>query len=180
MRIISGSARGTKLYTLEGKQTRPTLDRIRESVFNILQRRIKDAQVLDLFAGSGAIGLEALSRGANSVIFCDQSPKAIQIVEKNIEKTHFKEKSVLCKMDYIECLENFKDKQFDFIYLDPPYDSDYTIQAVKKIVEYDMLNKTGNIFIETDMVKQIEGKLKDLQVTIKQIRKYGRVYIIIL
>ena len=73
MRVISGTARGTKLYTLDGSLTRPTLDRVRESVFNILQRKIQNAQVLDLFAGSGAIGLEALSRGAKSVVFCEHS-----------------------------------------------------------------------------------------------------------
>ena len=86
MRIISGKARGTKLYTLEGTNTRPTLDRVKESIFNIIQSEIDGAQVLDLFAGSGAIGLECLSRGAEKAVLCDKSKEAIDIIKKNIEK----------------------------------------------------------------------------------------------
>ena len=88
MRIISGKARGTKLYTLEGLTTRPTLDRVKESIFNIIQSKIQDSTVLDLFAGSGAIGLEMVSRGASKAILCDKSKDAMEIIEKNIEKTH--------------------------------------------------------------------------------------------
>ena len=86
MRIISGKARGTKLYTLEGLTTRPTLDRVKESIFNIIQSKIQDSTVLDLFAGSGAIGLEMVSRGASKAILCDKSKDAMEIIEKNIEK----------------------------------------------------------------------------------------------
>ena len=88
MRIIGGKARGTKLYTLNGDNTRPTLDRVKESLFNIIQTKIPDCVFLDLFSGSGAIGLEAASRGAKKVIICDKSKDAIQIIKKNIEKTH--------------------------------------------------------------------------------------------
>ena len=84
MRVISGSARGKKLVSLEGNNTRPTLDRVKESLFNILQFDIADKDVLDLFAGSGAIGIEAISRGAKSAIFCDNSPEAIKIIKTNI------------------------------------------------------------------------------------------------
>ena len=84
MRIISGSARGTKLFTLEGMNTRPTLDRVKESLFNIIQDEVTDSYFIDLFSGSGAIGLEAASRGAKEVILCDNSKKAIQIIQKNI------------------------------------------------------------------------------------------------
>ena len=91
MRIISGTARGTKLYTLEGIETRPTLDRVKESIFNIIQSEIKDSVVLDLFSGSGAIGLELLSRGAKKAILCDKSRDAIQIINKNVQKTHFQD-----------------------------------------------------------------------------------------
>ena len=100
MRIIGGLARGTKLYTLEGMNTRPTLDRVRESLFNIIQNEIKDSILLDLFSGSGAIGLESISRGAKKAILCDKSKQAIQIINKNVEKLRYKEKvEVLC-MDY--------------------------------------------------------------------------------
>ena len=89
MRIISGSARGTKLYTLEGMDTRPTLDRVKESLFNILQNEIKNCVFLDVFAGSGAIGLEAASRGAKKVYMCENSRNAIQIVHKTYYKRVF-------------------------------------------------------------------------------------------
>ena len=88
MRIIAGKARGTKLYTLEGENTRPTLDRVKESLFNIIQDQIQDICFLDLFSGSGAIGLEALSRGAKKAILCDNSKEACHIIQQNIDKTH--------------------------------------------------------------------------------------------
>ena len=113
MRIISGKARGTKLYTLEGTNTRPTLDRVKESIFNIIQNEIEDATVLDLFAGSGAIGLECLSRGAKKAVLCDKSKEAIQIIKRNIEKTHMEEKAQIINADYENCLEKLKNEQFD-------------------------------------------------------------------
>ena len=109
MRIISGTARGTKLYTLEGQATRPTLDRVKESLFNIIQNEISNSIFLDLFSGSGAIGLEAASRGAKKVILCDKSKDAIKIINKNIDKTHLKEKIELYNLDY-EALLNTKIK----------------------------------------------------------------------
>ena len=115
MRIIGGLARGTKLYTLEGKDTRPTLDRVRESLFNILQNEIKDSKLLDLFSGSGAIGLESISRGAKKAILCDKNKQAIQIINKNVEKLRVKEKvEVLCT-DYEKYLNSTKE-QFEYIY----------------------------------------------------------------
>lgn len=93
MRIIAGEKRGTKLYTLEGLNTRPTLDRVKESLFNIIQPEIRDCIFLDIFAGSGAIGLEAVSRGAKKAILCDNNKKAIQIIKKNIEKTRISRQS---------------------------------------------------------------------------------------
>ena len=99
MRIIGGKHRGTKLYTLEGLNTRPTLDRVKESLFNILQFELPEATVLDLFSGSGAIGLEAISRGARKAILCDNTLEAIHIIEKNVEKVTPKSST---------CFGNFK------------------------------------------------------------------------
>ena len=112
MRIIRGKARGSKLYTLEGENTRPTLDRVKESIFNIIQGEIEGARVLDLFAGSGAIGLEFLSRGAEKVVLCDNSSEAINIIKKNIEKTHMEQYAQTYNMDFENCLENLKNEQF--------------------------------------------------------------------
>ena len=135
MRIISGKARGTKLYTLEGTNTRPTLDRVKESIFNIIQNEIEDATVLDLFAGSGAIGLECLSRGAKKAVLCDKSKEAIQIIKRNIEKTHMEEKAQIINADYENCLEKLKNEQFDIIYIDPPYATNYIFKSLEKIKE---------------------------------------------
>ena len=123
MRIISGSAKGTKLYTLEGDATRPTLDRVKEPLFSIIQHYIVGANILDLFAGSGALGLEALSRGADKAILCDYSRKAVNIIKQNIEKTKLTEKTEVWNMDYKKALEKLKDnsQKFDIIFLDPPY-----------------------------------------------------------
>jgi len=178
MRIISGTARGTNLYTLEGSDTRPTLDRVKESLFNIINSRIFDAVVLDLFSGSGAIGLEFASRGAKEVVVCDNSKKAIQIIQKNLEKTHLEQKVKLYNSDYIEFLKNNKDKKFDVIYLDPPYKTDYIINALDFILQYDMKDKDGLIIIETDEPERIESGLKERNITIEDKRKYGRAYLI--
>ena len=125
MRIISGTARGTKLYTLEGLTTRPTLDRVKEALFNIIQNEIPDSIFLDLFSGSGAIGLEAASRGAKKVILCDKSKEAIQIIKKNVEKTHLKEKIELYNTDYEDLIINKLAENVDIVYIDPPYQSNF-------------------------------------------------------
>ena len=108
MRVISGSARGTVLHSIEDISTRPTLDRVKESLFNIIQNDIEDTTVLDLFAGSGAIGIEFLSRRAKQVYFCDKSSKAVAMIEKNLEKTKLKEKAIVYNKDYIDCINTVK------------------------------------------------------------------------
>ena len=135
MRIISGTARGTKLFTLEGQTTRPTLDRVKESIFNIIQNQIINSNFLDVFSGSGAIGLEAASRGAKKVILCDKSKDAINIINKNIEKTHLKEKIELYNLDYETLLKNKIKEKMDIIYIDPPYNSNFAIKTVEYIIE---------------------------------------------
>ena len=98
MRVISGKARGLKLNTPKNEDVRPTTDRVKESLFNIIQNEVKESIFLDLFSGSGAVGLEAASRGAKEVIICDKSKEAVQIINKNIEKTHLKDKIKLIKV----------------------------------------------------------------------------------
>ena len=180
MRIIGGKARGTKLYTLAGLTTRPTLDRVKESIFNIIQQDILDAEVLDLFSGSGAISLEMLSRGAKKAIICDKSKQAIEIINKNIEKTHMQEYVKIYNMDYEKCLEENKNQVFDFIYLDPPYDTNFIEKSLEIIIQYRMLKKDGTIILETDDENRILDKIKNMDVIIKDKRKYGRASIIFL
>ena len=179
MRIISGKARGTILYTLEGNETRPTLDRIKESLFNIIQARIKDSVVLDLFAGSGALGIEMLSRGASKAFFCDKSKQAIAIIKKNLEKTKLKEQSEVINADYANTIKNLKDK-FDIIFIDPPYVQNIAVDAVERIIEADFLKEDGLIILETDNEQRELNQLKKINVNVKDLRSYGRVKLIFL
>ena len=180
MRIISGKARGTKLYTLEGENTRPTLDRVKESIFSIIQSQIEGAKILDLFAGSGAIGLEFLSRGAEKAVLCDNSKEAINIIKKNIEKTHMEQHTQVYNMDFENCLEKLKKEQFDIIYLDPPYATDYIFKAIQKIVELEIAKKQSLIIVETDDEQRIEKEIEKTETEIVDKRKYGRATIIFL
>lgn len=180
MRIISGKARGTKLYTLEGESTRPTLDRVKESLFNIIQMKIKDCIFLDLFAGSGAIGLEAISRGAKKAILCDQSKNAIQIIKKNIEKTHSEEKIELYQTSFENLLKNKIREKIDIAYIDPPYKTKFAYEAIKIILEKDLIKKESIIIVETDEEKRIQKELEKLEIEIIDQRQYGRAHLIFL
>jgi len=180
MRIISGKARGTKLFTLEGENTRPTLDRVKESIFNIIQNEIEGAKILDLFAGSGAIGLEFLSRGADKVVLCDNSKEAINIIKKNIEKTHMEQHTQVYNMDFENCLEKLKNEQFDIIYLDPPYETDYVLKSLNKITQLNITKEESLIIIETDDEQRIKKQIENIDIEIVDERKYGRATIIFL
>lgn len=180
MRIVSGTARGTKLYTLEGLTTRPTLDRVKESLFNIIQNDVQDSVFLDVFSGSGAIGLEAASRGAKKVILCDKSKEAINIINKNIEKTHLSKKVELYNLDYEILLKTKINENVDIVYIDPPYDSDFAIKSVDILINQNLVNEDSKIIIETDNENQILDKLKKRQIEIIDKRKYGRAVLIFL
>lgn len=182
MRIISGTARGTKLFTLDGLNTRPTLDRVKEPLFNILNFRLKDSIVLDLFAGSGALGLEAISRGAKKAIFSENNREAQKIIEKNIDKTRFNDKTLLIKNDYKKALiiiseENIK---CDLIFIDPPYKTELIKNALLEILEKNILNEDAIIILETDEPERIESQISGLKFEIVDNRKYGRVSLIFL
>lgn len=176
MRVISGKARGTKLFTLEGNQTRPTLDRVKESVFNIIQNEIKGAVMLDLFSGSGAVSIEAASRGAEKVIACDKSKEAIKIINKNLIKTHLEEIVDVYNLDYIDCLNKIKNNKFDLIYLDPPYKTNYAVNAIKHIIELNLYNNETIIILETDD-QNVINSIEEMNVQIIDKRKYGRAII---
>jgi len=176
MRVISGSAKGIQLNSLEGLETRPTLDRVKEALFSSIQFQIQDARILDLFSGSGALGIEALSRNAKQAVFCDNSRRAIQIIKDNLERTKLKDKAIVIQKDYIECLESL-DMKFDFIFLDPPYKTDFVENAIEKILSLDLLQKNGTIIIETDRKDNI---LENKEMELKNIKKYGRVKLMFL
>lgn len=183
MRIISGKHRGTKLYTLEGLNTRPTLDRVKEPLFSILQNELPEAVILDLFAGSGALGLEAISRGAQRAILCDNSDKAIHIIEQNVDKLKSKSEIQILKNDYLKALEILKTKKerFDIIFLDPPYNTDFAEKASETILQDNLLKDDGIIVIETDRKKAVMQAMNQLSmVEIYDERKYGRAELLFL
>ncbi len=175
MRIITGTARGTKLITLEGEATRPTSERTKESVFSMLQFDIEGRRVLDLFGGSGQMGLESLSRGAASATIVDSSPEAVKIIKTNAQKTKLFDKCVVLTKDYKAYLKGTKEK-FDIIFLDPPYDSNMLSEAMRIILEQDMLNYMGVIVAESgsDDIPEY-GDL-----TLRRHYKSGRAYVTVL
>lgn len=180
MRIISGSARGTKLYTLEGVTTRPTLDRVKESLFNIIQNEIPNSVFLDLFSGSGAIGLEAASRGAKKVILCDVSKEAVKVINKNIEKTHLKEKVELYNLDYQILLNKNIKQTLDIVYIDPPYNSNFAAKSLDILVDKNLVNENSKIIIETDDEEILLKEIEKMKVEIIDKRRYGRAILIFL
>ena len=180
MRIISGKARGTKLYTLDGTATRPTLDRVKESLFNIIQNDIEDSTVLDLFSGSGAIGLEFLSRGAKRAVLCDNSKDAIKIIKQNVQKTHFEEIAEIYNMEFTKLVERLQYQKFDIIYIDPPYATDFIKISLEKIIEYKLVKENTKIIVETDDETRILNQIEKMDVEITDKRKYGRATIIFL
>ena len=182
MRIISGTARGTKLFTLEGLDTRPTLDRVKEPLFNIINYDLEDAVVLDLFAGSGALGLEAISRGAKKVFLCEKNRNAANIVEKNIEKTKFQDQAILIRNDFekaISFIEQLNEK-IDVVFIDPPYKTDLIKKSLEKILDSDILNDDFIIIAETDEPERILKDINILNINVFDTRKYGRVSLIFL
>ena len=182
MRVISGTARGTKLNSIDELSTRPTLDRVKESLFNIINSKIDDSVVLDLFAGSGAIGIEFLSRGCRSAYLCDRSNKAINMIQQNLEKTRLQDNAVIINKDYRKCLQDLAKQgvAFDIIFIDPPYKDDIAVDSVEMILSLKLLKQDGIIVIETDEKEREIENLKKLDVEIYDSRKYGRANLIFL
>ena len=180
MRVISGTARGTKLNSIESLSTRPTLDRVKEPLFSIIQTHLQDSDVLDLFAGSGALGIESLSRGAKHCTFCDKSYETIKMLKQNLQKTKFEAKSTILVDDYKKCLQKLSKDKFDIIFIDPPYKLDIGVNSIKLILEYDILAKDGIIVLETDEEEREIKELENINLEVYDVRKYGRVNLIFL
>ena len=178
MRVISGIARGSKIETIDSLKTRPTLDRVKEALFNILQNDIRESIVLDLFAGSGALGIESLSRGAKKVYFCDNNIDAIKVIKRNLEKTRLIDNAEVFFGDYTKLLNKIKEK-IDIIFIDPPYKSDLGVKALKELINKELINENSIIVIETDEIDRDIKELNDVRgVTIIDERKYGRANLI--
>ena len=150
MRVISGSVGGLKLKAPEGLETRPTTDRIKESLFNIIAPEIYDTYFLDIFSGSGGIGIEALSRGASFAVFIDNSRKSADIIRSNLKAAKFEEKAELLNTDAQRALKVLSEKnmRFDIIFMDPPYSKGLTEKTLSALEQYKLLKETGFIIAE--------------------------------
>lgn len=172
MRVIAGKAKGIQLNTPEGMLTRPTTDRVKEALFSIIQFDLPGASVLDLFGGTGQLGIEALSRGASKAVFVDARRDACQLIRSNLKKTHLESQASVLQSDYMEYLNRAKE-QFQIILLDPPYAEVYLENAIKKITEIDILQSGGIIVAERPLGKELPWEFPDF----KRSRdyKYGKI-----
>ena len=150
VRIIAGEARGRKIDTLEGMETRPTLDRVKEAVFGSLQFRIPFAEVLDLFAGSGNLGLEAASRGAKRVVMNDRNPACAAIIRRNVDTLGFSDTATVLNLDYASAIERLSSDgaAFDLVFLDPPYREGLNEDAVKRLFAAHLIKPGGVVVLE--------------------------------
>lgn len=165
MRVISGSARGLRLKAPEGLNTRPTLDRIKESLFNILAMDLPEADFLDVFSGSGGIGIEALSRGANSAVFVDESKQSVEIIKENLQFTRLGDRALVLNLDFKTAINRLKNegKSFDIIFMDPPYNKGFVQEALEEIYRSGLLNADGFIIAEQAMEDELPS-VKGLEI----------------
>ena len=183
MRIITGKARGTKLQTLVGEATRPTAERTKEAVFSIINFDIAGARVLDLFAGSGQLGLEALSRGAKSAVLNDSSREAAAIIRANAEKTRLADACEILSTDWQPVLRRFANKEtFDLVFLDPPYAGGFLPKVLAKMIEWNLLSNGAVIVCESADEGDVFGGDENLknQFNVRRVARYGAACVTIL
>ena len=154
MRVISGKAKGVALKTPQGQHTRPTADRVKEALFSIIQFDIPTARVLDLFGGTGQLGIEALSREAAYAVFVDERDDACKLIHENLKRTKLGNLAKVVRSDYMAYLRKCSDK-FDIIFLDPPYAEEFLENALKMITEIDILQTGGIIVTERPLGKAL-------------------------
>ena len=178
MKIISGKYKGRNLEGFDIVGTRPTMDRVKESLFAMIQTWLLDAVVLDLFAGSGNLGLEALSQGANYAFLVDKNRKAYRVIQNNIRNLGVSDASVYC-MNYQNALKEFslKEVTFDIIFLDPPYQTDFIEKSISDIMDFHLLSSNGIIVAESD---QLEKITYPSTLEIVKSKKYGDKWVAIL
>lgn len=170
MRVITGKARGVQLKTPDGQLTRPTSDRVKEALFSIIQFEIPGAAVLDLFGGTGQLGIEALSRGAKSAVFVDAREDACKLIRENLKRTRLEQDGKVVRADYMEYLNRCREK-FDIILLDPPYAEVFLENSLKCITEIDILQSGGIIIAERPLGKDIPWEFEGF--TRSRDYKYG-------
>ena len=154
MRVITGKARGVALKTPDGLLTRPTSDRVKEALFSIIQFDIPGARVLDLFGGTGQLGIEALSRGAIKAVFVDEREDACRLIKENLRRTRLEQDAQVVRSDYLSYLDRCGER-FDIIFLDPPYAEVFLENSIKRITEIDILQSGGIIVAERPLGKDL-------------------------
>jgi 16S rRNA (guanine(966)-N(2))-methyltransferase RsmD len=174
MRVITGKARGVQLKTPEGMDTRPTTDRVKEALFSIIHFDIPGAGVLDLFAGTGQLGIEALSRGASDAVFVDVREDACRLVKENLKRTKLQGSAQVVKAEYTQYLRNCS-RKFGIIFLDPPYSEEFLEKSLNFIMEIDILQSGGIIVTERPLGKPLlcdhSGYIRSKDY------KYGKVFL---
>jgi len=173
LRVISGKAKGIKLKALKGMDTRPTSDKVKGSIFNILAPYVEDSKVLDLFSGTGNLGIEAVSRGASYAHLIEKNRKCHDIIMENVNKTKLKDRIKLIITDALSALKSFsrRDEKFDLIFMDPPYLKGFILPCLEAINELDLLNIDGIIVVEHDIKDTIPDTVGNI-VRFKE-KKYG-------
>lgn len=171
MRVIAGSAKGVTLKTPEGMLTRPTTDRVKEAMFSIIQFDLPGASVLDLFGGTGQLGIEALSRGASRAVFVDAREDSCRLIKENLKRTRFEKQGSVVRSDYIAYLKRSAEK-FQIILLDPPYAEVFLENALKCITEIDILQSGGIIVAERPLGKELPWEFPGF--TRSRDYKYGK------
>ena len=172
MRIIAGTARGRSIVAPAGSKTRPTQDHVRESLFNIIRWDVQDARVLDLFAGTGALSLEAISRGAKEAVLIDMDRDACSAIKKNMETTCLGEQCRLISRDYVQAMDQLaqEGQKFDVVFIDPPYRMDHTGEMCIQLMDKGLLSDAFLIVVEH---KRGMAPLLDLRFEAFDLRKYG-------
>ena len=155
MRVITGKAKGISLKTPRGMLTRPTADRVKEALFSIIRFYVPGARVLDLFGGTGQLGIEALSQGAQYAVFVDAREDACGLIRENLKRTHLENQASVLRCDYMEYLRQCRER-FDVIFLDPPYAEDFLENALNRITEIDILRSGGIIVAERPLGKELQ------------------------
>jgi 16S rRNA (guanine(966)-N(2))-methyltransferase RsmD len=170
LRVISGTAKGHKLKTLKSNLTRPTSDRVKESLFNIIAGYVIDADVLDLFAGTGNLGIEALSRGAASAVFVDKSRDCFEIIKDNLTHTKLADRAEILTTDTEAALERFavEAKRFDLVFLDPPYGKNLAVESLNIIGKNVIIKNNGLIVAEHDIDDELPETVGEIKLVRKQ------------
>ena len=176
MRVITGKARGIQLKTPDGMQTRPTADRVKEALFSIINFDVPGAKVLDLFGGTGQLGIEALSRGATAATFVDAREESCKLIRENLKRTKLEQDAKVVRSDYLDYLSRCRE-QYDIIFLDPPYAEVFLENAIKRITEIDILHSNGIIVAERPLGKELPWEFEGF--TRSKDYKYGKVLLTI-